>query len=88
LGGAWFVSLFDIFSFLFRAVVLGRVLPRVSVLCVRVSERGRAGGLVHAHALLGLAHLVFLWERKNKYVINVKVVGRVKTMWPVPLFIG
>jgi len=36
----------------------------------------------------GLVHLVFLWERKNKYVINVKVVGRVKTMWPVPLFIG
>ena len=47
-GGVWFVSFFDVFSFLFGAIVLGRVLLWVSVLCVCVCVRACVHACVHA----------------------------------------
>ena len=70
-GRCLWVSMFDVFRVLFGDVVLsGGFWPQVSIACVCVR---------------GLAHLVYLQERKN-ILTNVKECREGKLIWRVSLF--
>jgi len=72
--------MFDVFWVLFGVVVLGGGFwPQVSIVCVCVCVCVRARAR-------GLAHLVFLQERKD-ILINVKECTEGKPIWRLSLFI-